>query len=85
MFRRTPPRPLRPTVGNTVGLTTRFSGSYPISIKLGRGGDLLTQVNPHLTDNVQIRFKKVSSRSNSSTIFFVAVMIKDDMTDWCGN
>jgi len=27
MFRRTPPRPLRPTVGNTLGLTTRFSGS----------------------------------------------------------
>ena len=31
MFRRTPPRPLRPTVGNTVGLTTRFSGSYPMN------------------------------------------------------
>ena len=25
MFRRTPSRPLRPTVGNTVDLTTRFS------------------------------------------------------------
>jgi len=32
MFRRTSPRPLRPTVGNTVGLSTRFSNSYPISV-----------------------------------------------------
>ena len=32
MFRRTPPRPLRPTEGNTVGLTTRFSGRYPMSV-----------------------------------------------------
>ena len=31
MSRRTPPRPQRPTVGNTVGLTTRFSGGYPIN------------------------------------------------------
>ena len=31
MFRRTRPGPLRPTVGNTVGLTTRFSGSYPMN------------------------------------------------------
>ena len=30
MFRRTPTRPLRPTVGNTVGLTTRFSSSNPM-------------------------------------------------------
>ena len=28
MFRRTLPSSLRPTVGNTVGLTTRFSGSW---------------------------------------------------------
>ena len=33
MFRRTPPRPLRPTVGNTVGLTTRFPGSYPMNMR----------------------------------------------------
>ena len=32
MFRSTPPRPLRRTVGNTVGLTTRFSGSYPMNV-----------------------------------------------------
>ena len=31
MFRRIPPRPLQPTIGNTVGLTTRFPGSYPIN------------------------------------------------------
>jgi len=28
-----PPRPLRSTVGNTVGLTTRFSGSYSMSLR----------------------------------------------------
>ena len=27
MLHRTPPRPLRPTIGNTVGLTARFSGT----------------------------------------------------------
>jgi hypothetical protein len=32
MFRRTPSRPLWPTVGNTVGLTTRFPGSYPMNV-----------------------------------------------------
>ena len=31
---------LRPTVGNTVGLTTRFSGSYPITIDRGIKADL---------------------------------------------
>ena len=41
MFRRTPPRPLRPTLGNTAGLITRFSGSSPININrrlVGNGG-----------------------------------------------
>ena len=39
MFRRTPPRPLRPTVRNPVGLTTRFSGSYPMNVaEAARGG-----------------------------------------------
>ena len=33
MFRRTSPRPLRRTVGNTVGLTTRFSGSYTMNTR----------------------------------------------------
>ena len=28
---------LRPTVGNTVGLTTRFSGSYPVSVDVESG------------------------------------------------
>ena len=32
MFRRTPPRPLRPNVGNTVGLDTRFSGRCPVKL-----------------------------------------------------
>jgi hypothetical protein len=31
-FRRSPPRPLRPIVVNTVGLTTQFSGRYPIDV-----------------------------------------------------
>ena len=31
MFRNTPPRSLRPTAGNTVGLTTRFSGSFAMN------------------------------------------------------
>ena len=30
---RSHPRPLRPTVGNTVGLTTRFSGRYPMNLE----------------------------------------------------
>ena len=34
MFRRIPPRPLRPTVGNTVGLTILSSGSYPMTFRL---------------------------------------------------
>jgi len=37
MFRSPPSRPLRPTVGNTVGLTTRFSGSDPLNIGCGIG------------------------------------------------
>ena len=36
MFHRTPPRPLRPIEGNTVGLSTRFSGRYPIDISFPR-------------------------------------------------
>ena len=41
MFHRTPSRPLQPTVGNTVGITTRFSGHYPI--KMPAGGCLCQQ------------------------------------------
>ena len=32
MFRRTPPRPLRPTVGKAVDLTDRFSERYSIKV-----------------------------------------------------
>jgi hypothetical protein len=32
MFDRTPPGPLLPTVGNTIGVTTRGSGRYPKKI-----------------------------------------------------
>ena len=45
MFRRTPPRPLRPTVGNTVGLITRFSGSDPINLHPRRGGECIAAVS----------------------------------------
>ena len=32
MFHRTPLRPLRPSLDNPVGSTTRFSGRYPIKV-----------------------------------------------------
>ena len=33
VFQRIPLRPLRPTVGNNVGLTTRFSGRWPMNLE----------------------------------------------------
>ena len=42
MFRRTPPRPLRPTVGNTEGLTTQFSGRYPMSVLISCGDHFIS-------------------------------------------